>query len=97
MANIHLQQAHRLGLKKARVIALAWAESAEQKLSMACTYEEGDQFDCIRFKRSGAQGTMIVRADEFEIDVKLGMLLSAFKDRIEAEIMQTLQAIQRSH
>jgi putative polyhydroxyalkanoate system protein len=92
MANIHIQQAHQLGLKKARVIALDWAKSAEKKLAMECHIEEGDEFDCVHFKRPGATGTMFVRADEFEIDVKLGMLLSAFKDRIEQELNQTLKA-----
>ncbi len=90
MANIHIQHAHQLGLKKARKIALDWAESAEAKLSMECTYEEGDTYDCVHFKRQGVTGTMFVRADEFEMDVKLGMLLSAFKGRIEDEINQTL-------
>lgn len=92
MANIHIQHAHKLGLKKARKIALDWAESAEAKLSMECTYEEGDTYDCVHFKRQGVTGTMYVRADEFEMDVKLGMLLSAFKGRIEDEINQTLLA-----
>jgi putative polyhydroxyalkanoate system protein len=90
MANIHIQHAHQLGLKKARKVALDWAESAEKKLAMECTYEEGDAYDCVHFKRQGAAGTMFVRNNEFEIDVKLGMFLSAFKVRIEDEIKQTL-------
>lgn len=92
MTNIHIQHAHQLGLKKARKVALDWAESAEKKLSMECTYEEGDTFDCVHFKRQGATGTMVVRADEFELDVKLGLLLAAFKGRIEEEINQFLLA-----
>ncbi len=92
MANIHIKHAHQLGLKKARKVALDWAESAEKKLSMECSYEEGDTYDCVHFKRQGATGTMFVRADEFELDVKLGMLLSAFKGRIEDEINQSLLA-----
>lgn len=92
MSNIHIQQSHKLGLKKARVVALEWAESAEEKLAMTCVYEEGDTFDCIHFKRPGATGTMLVRADEFEINVKLGMLLSAFQGQIESQIKQTLKA-----
>ncbi len=92
MAKIHIQHSHQLGLKKARKIALDWAESAEKKLSMECTYEEGDTYDCVHFKRQGATGTMFVRSNEFEIEVKLGLLLSAFKERIEDEIKQTLLA-----
>jgi putative polyhydroxyalkanoate system protein len=92
MATIHIQKSHQLGLKKARAVALDWAESAEKKLDMVCEYEEGDDFDCVHFRRSGATGTMMVRSDEFEINVKLGILLSAFKDRIEQELNQTLKA-----
>lgn len=91
MATIYIQKAHQLGLKKARSIALDWALSAEKKLDMQCEYEEGKTFDCVHFKRSGAVGNMLVRADAFEINVKLGLLLSAFKDRIEAELHQTLK------
>jgi putative polyhydroxyalkanoate system protein len=90
MSSIHLKQPHELGLKKARVAAYQWAEEAEQKLSMTCEYEEGDSFDCVHFKRSGAEGTLYVRANEFEIKAKLGFMLSAFKDRIEAEIVSSL-------
>jgi putative polyhydroxyalkanoate system protein len=92
MSAIHIRQPHALGLKKARVAAWQWAEEAEQKLSMTCEYEEGDSFDSVHFKRSGAQGTLFVRANEFEIIVTLGFLLSAFKDRIEAEIVSSLDA-----
>jgi putative polyhydroxyalkanoate system protein len=92
MANIHIQKQHQLGLKKARKIALDWANSAEKKLDMTCEYEQGHEFDFVHFKRPGATGTMRVSADEFEVDVKLGILLSAFKDRIEQELNQTLDA-----
>jgi putative polyhydroxyalkanoate system protein len=92
MSTIHLKQPHALGLKKARISAYQWAEEAEKKLSMTCEYEEGDSFDCVHFKRSGADGTLYVRADEFEIKAKLGFLLSAFQDRIEAEIVTSLRS-----
>lgn len=92
MSNIHIHHEHQLGLKKARKVAQDWAEQAEKKLSLTCEYEVGKSFDTVRFERSGVTGTMLVRSDEFEIQAKLGFLLSAFKDRIESEIVQTLES-----
>lgn len=92
MSNIQLNHEHKLGFKKARKVALDWVKTAEQKLNLTCEYEEGKTFDIVRFERSGVTGTMYVRSDEFEIQAKLGFLLSAFKDRIESEITQTLES-----
>jgi putative polyhydroxyalkanoate system protein len=92
MSNIHLHHEHELGLKKARKVAMDWAEQAEKKLSLTCEYQEGKTFDVVRFERSGVTGTMHVRSNEFEIQAKLGFLFSAFKDRIESEILQTLES-----
>ena len=44
----------------------------------------------MRFTRSGVNGTLLVTADHFNLDAKLGFLLGAFKDRIEAEIVKNL-------
>jgi putative polyhydroxyalkanoate system protein len=92
MSHIHIHHEHQLGLKKARKVAIDWISLAEKKLSLTCEYEEGKTFDTIRFERSGVTGTLLVRSDEFEIQAKLGFLLSAFKDRIETEIVQTLES-----
>jgi putative polyhydroxyalkanoate system protein len=92
MSNIHIHHEHQLGLKKARKVALDWIELAEKKLSLTCEYEEGKTFDTVHFERSGVTGTMHVRSDEFEIQAKLGFLFSAFQDRIESEIVQTLES-----
>lgn len=92
MTIIHLKQTHQLGFQKARAVACAWAEEAETKLSMSCHYEEGDHVDCVSFKRSGVAGTLLVYPHEFEINAKLGLLFSPFKERIETEIIQHLNA-----
>jgi putative polyhydroxyalkanoate system protein len=77
-------------LKAARKIAFAWAEQVEKEFGMECTYEEGEVLDLVRFVRSGVNGTLHVTADHFDLDAKLGFLLGAFKDRIEAEIVKNL-------
>ncbi len=90
MSNLHIVREHALGLAKARKIAFQWAEQAEAELDMECTYEEGKTQDLVRFARSGASGTLVVTPEHFELDAKLGLLLGVFKDRIEAEIVKTL-------
>jgi putative polyhydroxyalkanoate system protein len=93
MADIHIHRKHTLGLAKARDIAFKWAEDVEQKLDMACTYEEGKTEDCVSFKRSGVHGTLMVTKDGFELNAKLGFLVGAFKEKIEAEISKNLDAL----
>ena len=60
---------------------------------MECTIEEGDSADTVHFTRSGVKGTLEVSADAFELRAKLGLLLGAFKGRIEAEIVKNLDTL----
>jgi hypothetical protein len=60
---------------------------------MECTSEEGPAEDLVSFSRSGVSGTLKVSADRFDLQARLGFLLGAFKDRIEAEIVRNLDAL----
>jgi len=93
MPDIHIHRAHALGLTKARKVALQWAEDAEKKFDMECTILEGETSDTVEFTRSGVKGELIVAADHFELDAKLGFLLGAFSRTIEAEIEKNLDAL----
>ena len=93
MPDIHIHREHHLGLKEARKVAFAWAEKAEKKLDLECVYEEGDTEDLLSFTRAGVKGTLVVDAQQFELRAQLGLLLGAFKDRIEAEIGEQLDAL----
>ena len=93
MPDIHIHREHQLGLHKARKIAFSWAEKAEKKFDMECTYEEGDTQDTLHFNRSGVKGTLLVDASQFEMRAQLGFLFGAFKDRIESEIGDQLDAL----
>lgn len=93
MADIHLLREHSLGFKAARKIAFQWAEQAEQGFDMECTYVEGDGLDEVTFKRSGVTGVLQVSDTQFELTAKLGFLLGAFKDKIEAEIVKNLDQL----
>ncbi|KPF50218.1 polyhydroxyalkanoic acid synthase [beta proteobacterium AAP121] len=93
MADIHIHRDHSLGLAQARKIAWQWAEEVENKFDMACTVVEGETSDTVEFKRTGVSGRLIVAADHFELDAKLGFLLGAFSKTIEAEITKNLDAL----
>jgi putative polyhydroxyalkanoate system protein len=93
MADIKIHREHNLGLAKARKIAWQWAEEVEEKFDMACTVVEGDYSDTVEFTRTGVSGRLIVAADHFDLDAKLGFLLGAFAKTIEREILANLDAL----
>lgn len=93
MPDIKIHREHRLGLAKARKIAWQWAEEVEKKFDMACTVIEGEFSDTVQFTRSGVNGRLIVAADHFDLDAKLGFLLGAFSKTIEGEIEKNLDAL----
>lgn len=93
MPDIHIQREHTLGLAEARKIAFKWAEQAEEKFDMECTYEEGKSEDLVTFTRSGVNGELKVTKDTFVLDARLGFLLGAFKDKIEGEIVKNLDTL----
>ncbi len=93
MADIHVVRAHGLGLAKARKIAFRWAEQVESAFDMVCTYQEGGSQDEVCFARSGVEGTLVITKEMFELKVKLGFIVSAFKGKIESEIVKQLDAM----
>ena len=93
MADIHIVREHGLGLEQARKLAFRWAQVAEKKLEMDCTYEEGKTHDVVSFKRPGASGELKVSKDRFQLDARLGMLLGVFKGKIENAIVENLDEL----
>lgn len=93
MHDIKISRDHHLGLAAARKLAFRWAETAEEKLGMACTYEEGKTSDLVTFTRTGAHGDLKVTKDRFELHARLGFLLGAFRERIESEIVRNLDEL----
>ena len=93
MADIHITRNHKLGLAAARKLAFRWAEEAEERLGMECVYEEGKTDDLVTFTRTGVKGELKVTKDHFELDARLGVLLGAFKEKIETEIVKNLDEL----
>lgn len=93
MADLHILREHTLSLAAARQIARAWTEQAQAEFGMECSYAEGQTEDTVLFSRSGVSGSFLVNPERFELNAKLGFLLGAFKDKIEAEIVKNLDAL----
>ena len=93
MADLHIVREHSLGLAQARKVAFAWAEQMESDYRMQCTYQEGQTQDLLSFAGTGASGTLQVSKALFELEVRLGFLLGAFKDKIEGETVKNLDAL----
>jgi putative polyhydroxyalkanoate system protein len=93
VADIRIHREHQLGLSKARKVAGQWAEDVEKNFGMQCSVIEGDFSDTIEFTRTGVKGTLIVAADHFDLNAKLGFLLGAFSRTIETEIERNLDKL----
>lgn len=93
MADIRIHREHTLGLARAREIAWNWAEQVEERFGMACTVQEGEATDTVEFTRTGVSGRLIVAADHFDLEARLGFLLGAFSRTIEAEIVKNLDTL----
>ncbi|HEY1091442.1 MAG TPA: polyhydroxyalkanoic acid system family protein [Burkholderiaceae bacterium] len=93
MADIKIHRQHKLGLKRARELAWAWAEHVETKFGMSCTVVEGDGSDTVEFSRSGVRGELDVSASHFELRAQLGFLMGAFKSTIENEVQKELDRL----
>ena len=90
MADIDYQQAHNLGLDKARELAHRWMNEGAQQFGLDCQLTPGEEQDTITFERMGVKGTMRVSGTNFDLNVKLGMMMAAFKPLIEAEVNKNL-------
>ena len=93
MADIKIHREHSLGLARARKVAWQWAEEVEKKFGMECTVLEGQTSDTVEFTRLGVNGQLIVAADHFDLQAKLGFLLGAFSKTIETEILKNLDVL----
>lgn len=90
MPDIRIHRQHQLGLTKARKIARDWATHVEQEFGMKCSVLQERGADTVEFTRSGVKGRLVVAADHFDLEARLGLLLGAFARTIENEILKNL-------
>ena len=92
MPDIHIHRDHQLGLTKARKVALQWAEEVEAKFDMECTILEGETSDTVEFTRAGVKGELIVAADHFDLEARLGFLLGVEREVVGRDDQFALHA-----
>jgi len=93
MADIHIVRAHTMPLKKAKDAAHQLAARLEEKFDLETAW----QSDTLLFERPGVQGSLELAKGSVTIDVRLGLLLSAFKGTMEAQINQQLDELFSAH
>jgi|307.fasta_scaffold68045_2 putative polyhydroxyalkanoate system protein len=89
MADIKVVRKHHLTIAQAKKIAQKTADDLASEYDLESEW----QGDTLRFSRSGVNGAMAVTGSEIRLDVKLGLLLSAFKTKIEQHIEHRLDEL----
>jgi putative polyhydroxyalkanoate system protein len=82
MSTIELRRDHALGLRRAKAAAQKVADEMQRDFGMDCEWHG----NVLRFTRSGVQGELKVTRNRVELHARLGLLLAAFRNRIEAQI-----------
>ena len=99
MAEILIQREHNLGMDKARAVAAQWHQEAEADWGMDCTYvanetnAQGEVQDRLNFERAGAEGFLLVTANQLTMKLELGFLMASFKDKLEEKISSNLDKL----
>jgi putative polyhydroxyalkanoate system protein len=82
MAVIKLRRKHELGADRARSTVEGIAKKLKQELDADYRWKGST----LEFRRTGASGHIDVQDRELAIEIKLGMLLSPLKGKIEKSI-----------
>lgn len=86
MASIDIQHAHALPDAQARMEVEAFARRLAEKFGLDWHWDG----EVMHFNRSGVDGRIALGPGQLRVHAKLGMLLSAMKGPIEAEIRRAL-------
>ncbi|UCE32749.1 MAG: polyhydroxyalkanoic acid system family protein [Burkholderiales bacterium] len=89
MSEIHLHRKHKLGIRRARAAANKVAEDLAHEYDLSSEWNG----DTLHFNRAGVKGTLQVSGNDVRLDVKLGILLSPFRHRIEHHVQQNLEQL----
>ncbi len=87
MPSIHIREAHNLGLATAKQRVEKLAGQLNERLGVTHTWSG----DTLEFERSGATGTILVEQNAVTVDVKLGIMLAAFKGEVEKQLKGFLE------
>jgi putative polyhydroxyalkanoate system protein len=83
MASIRIKQAFTMPYDELREGLDKLAEKLGDEYQLDCGWESDDR---LCFSRSGADGKIEIGEEEIDLQINLGMLMSAFKGTIEREV-----------
>lgn len=83
MASIQIKQPFTMPYDDLKAGLDELADRLGRQYQLDCGWESDD---CLCFRRSGADGQVNIGDREIELNVKLGLMMSAFKSTIEKEI-----------
>jgi putative polyhydroxyalkanoate system protein len=86
MPNIHIKRSHNLPHDQARARVEEIARDLKKKLNADYAWKG----DSLRFKRTGASGSIDVSEGFIDINIQLGMMLSPMKAKIEKSIREQM-------
>lgn len=86
MSHIHIERDHGLGIEQARDRIEAVAAELQEEIGLAWRWED----DLLILERAGASGSVSVEADRIVLDIRLGLLLTALKGKIEHSIEERI-------
>jgi putative polyhydroxyalkanoate system protein len=89
MADIHIERAHSMPLKKAREAADGFADQLAERFDLESEWEG----DTLHFSRAGVSGSLALHKHQVVVKARLGLLLSAFKTTFEAHINDNLDRV----
>ncbi|WP_101757178.1 polyhydroxyalkanoic acid system family protein [Oceanicoccus sp. KOV_DT_Chl] len=88
MATITIQHEFSLSRDEVKLKLVELAEAMTARYQLNCDWPSED---CLRFKRSGASGEINIQAHSIRFNLKLGLMLTAFKTTIDKDVRQFLQ------
>jgi putative polyhydroxyalkanoate system protein len=86
MSKIRVTRSHRLGLDAARVEVERIARRVQEDFGADYAWDG----DTLRFSRSGVNGHISLTADNLELVIRLGLLLSTMQGQIERKIVSKI-------
>ncbi len=86
MADIRINKAHKLPLKKAKEVAQQVADQLKEKYDLKSEWVG----DVLKFYKSGIKGELSVTGKEIDVHISLGFLLNAFRHKIQSEIERNM-------
>ncbi len=89
MSKISIHRRHNLSHGQALAVAKKVTADLHKSYGIASKWRA----DCARIEGSGISGELTVAPKRFEIDLKLGLLLMMFRDKIEAGIEAKLDEL----